>query len=119
MKNLRKDCAGNNPHTEYAVYIFQNPSQDSDAHNCVWEKKHTTTNKKGALRRAGALHRSNQYRRVEVKRRYFDPANDTHLQSTLKVYDDIESLEKSRIMMAFSGLLALALLSAAMFYFLI
>lgn len=69
---------------EYSVYIHHHPAAKK---NPDWEMVGATTNMKDAVKQAEELHASGEYRKVEVKQKYFDPKNNRQIDMVLKVLE--------------------------------
>lgn len=74
------------PTTEYSVYIFHDHSKREEC-PADWEKNVTTKNKKRALARARWLYASNDYQKVEIKKKLHDPKAGLAIDQTFKIYE--------------------------------
>lgn len=80
------------PPDEYSVYIFHRPfHNDNRADPCPkWERRHTTRTAEAAYRKAEKLFRTNEYDRVEIKKKFFDRRAKRRFDKTLKIYRETE-----------------------------
>ena len=111
MPQNQQEIRANAPN--YEIYIFHPSSSGAQP----WERKHTTQNPRMAMRRAAILHESRAYRRVEVRKKYFDVRKDRHIDARVKVYGDQPEKLRRRLLrffklylgaLAFYGLASLA-----------
>lgn len=81
------------PPDEYSVYIFRRPFyNDNRADACPsWERRHTTRTAEAAYRKAERLFRTNEYDRVEIKKKFFDRRAKRRFDKTLKIYRETEN----------------------------
>lgn len=77
------------PIPEYSVYIFHEPVHINDNH-ITWEKRHTTSSIQSAYSAARDLYNSRSYRRVEIKKNFFDRNLGKKICKTLEIYDKNE-----------------------------
>lgn len=69
---------------EYGVYVFLKPACRDVRPG--WERKHTTPCVKRAFARARALHRSNQYQKIEIRKKYFDSRADRQRDQIVRIF---------------------------------
>ena len=70
---------------EYSVYIYHRPENQHEGQN-DWEMRSTTLDLNAAINEAVSLHESEGYRKVEIKKRLFDPETSTVSDQVLKVF---------------------------------
>lgn len=92
---LRKIDALSSAAPEYSVYVFHRHAAEKESAN-DWEKKRVTTNALRAYKVAEKLRASGQYRKIEVKRKYFDSRNNKPREMTVRLYQG-EKKKHSRI----------------------
>lgn len=97
--------------TEYKVYIYKHPSEHNP-HD--WEHKATTSTMRNAVKRAKVLHRSQKYRRVEIKKRHISAQTQKRADKIVKIYGP----DCNRIYFYHALALGLIALSAGVFFFL-
>ena len=104
-------------HIKYHVYIHHHPENIRDIFK-KWERKGETVNMSRALKKAKALHRRNQYERIEIKKRVFNNKTNKTRDFTLKTYgkakkknhkDLITILAMIALLITVSGLLIFAI----------
>ncbi|MBL4803649.1 MAG: hypothetical protein JKY71_02195 [Alphaproteobacteria bacterium] len=70
---------------EYSVYIYHRPENQHEGQN-DWEMRSTTYDLNAAINEAVSLHESEGYRKVEIKKRLFDPETSAVKDQVLKVF---------------------------------
>lgn len=70
----------------YDVYIYHHAANTNDEVQ-DWERRATTKNPRRAILKAKSLHRSQSYKKVEVKKRAIDKKNNCVCTATLKTYE--------------------------------
>lgn len=70
---------------EYSIYIYHRPENQHEGQN-DWEMRTMTLDLNEAMDEAESLHRSQGYRKIEVKQRIIDPKTALVHDYTLKVF---------------------------------
>ena len=70
----------------YSIYTFAHENCSSDG-VCGWTKHSSVLDLNGAMDEADNLFSSGKYRKVEVKKKYFDRKKDRNIDVTLKVFE--------------------------------
>lgn len=78
------------PHIEYNVYSYSN---DDSPRSC-WQKCGTSEEPLSAISQAETLFRSGQYKKVEVKQRYYDRRTQQNIDETWRVFEKSRPLKK-------------------------
>ena len=101
--------------SEYAVYTFGIPEQDN-VHSRMWEKKASHAAVDAAVRQAEDLFRTGQYRKIEIKQKYFDRRRNRNVDLTLKTLGQKEN-RRLRTAVAVALAMASGALAFAVTYF--
>jgi hypothetical protein len=81
---------------QYLIYTFDFPSEGQRAQS-RWHRYAALADEELALAQAQILSDTNKYRRVEVKKKYFDSRRGRAIDLTLRVYE--QGLERKRATM--------------------
>ena len=81
-----------NAQPEYSVYIYHHPENQLEGWN-DWEMRKVTSDLSEALDEAKLLFESDEFEKVEVKRKSFDAHNGSVKDMTLKVYEHCKTAE--------------------------
>lgn len=84
MASLQAQAA-NSAAIEYCVYVYLDSRQAKS--KSPWEMKGVTNNMDKAMADAENYHNSRQYKKVEVKKKYFDEKNARTIDMTLKTFE--------------------------------
>ncbi|MFK7839411.1 MAG: hypothetical protein AB8B83_03695 [Bdellovibrionales bacterium] len=95
--------------TEYSIYVYLYPEDIENGHS-DWEMKSVTTDVNDALHEAQSLFNSSHYKKVEVKRKYFDPKYNRLIDATFKVFQKHKRQSRRAKVLALLGLSSLACL---------
>lgn len=70
--------------TQYSVYIYH----DNQYGKCLpkWQRVSATHNIKRAIKHAKLLHRTNQYKKIEIKKRFFCKHENKFIGKTMRIY---------------------------------
>lgn len=110
----RQTAAGN---AEYAVYTFGGHGQERRPLG-LWEKKATHPVIATALKQAEELYKTEQYHKVEIKQKYFDPRCNRNIDRTLRTLGQKNSQGvRAAAVVAFASVCGLA--AFAVTYFLL
>jgi hypothetical protein len=71
---------------EYSVYIHHHPGEGSEDAG-GWERKSKTFQMRQALQEARILHHSKDYRKVEVRKTFFNARHRQAIDVSLKIYE--------------------------------
>ncbi|MCM2343157.1 MAG: hypothetical protein NDJ24_01190 [Alphaproteobacteria bacterium] len=95
---------------EYNIYSFSN---DDNPRAC-WQKCGSVSQPQSAIIHAQALFKSGQYKKVEIKQRYFDPQAQRNIDETWHVLEKNKRLSMpSSWTLMISGLMAILAFSLA------
>ncbi len=72
---------------QYLIYTFDFPHDGHRAQNSRWHRYAALADEELALAQAQILSDTNKYRRVEVKKKYFDERRGRAIDTTLCVYE--------------------------------
>ena len=72
---------------QYSIYIHYDSSLQMENRK-GWEKTLTTSSIDEALDKAKILYDSGKYKKIEVKKKVFDPKNQRPIDFTLKIFED-------------------------------
>lgn len=75
------------PEAEYSVYVYRY-ADDIEEGRTDWEMKVMTQDLSHAMEQAQVMHDSRDYKKIEVKKRYFDHKYQCVLDVTYKVLQD-------------------------------
>lgn len=78
---------------QYLIYTFEFPS-DGQRTQSAWHRYASLADEELALAQAQILSDTNKYRRIEVKKKYFDSRRGRAIDTTLRVYE--QGLERRR-----------------------
>lgn len=81
---------------QYLIYTFDFPGESHRTHS-PWHRYATLADEELALAQAQILSDTNKYRRVEVKKKYFDTRKGRPIDMTLRVYE--QGVERRRATM--------------------
>ena len=70
---------------EYTIYTFDDHQNKTRKAN--WQKHSTSTDMHKAVQEAQGLFDTNQFCKVEVKKKYFDPKNERTVDMSIKVLE--------------------------------
>ncbi len=73
--------------SRYSVYVYHHP-ESLEAGKADWEQKAIYGNVQQALRYAQRLHQSHHYKKIEIKKRVFEPKYDCYIDKTMRVLSD-------------------------------
>lgn len=76
--------AANEQSIEYSIYVHHLPKAKKDK---AFELLETTTNMDEAMKKADELYASGEFKKVEVKQKYFDPKNNREIDMVLKTLE--------------------------------
>lgn len=113
MKQSSSASAGI-PETEYSIYVYHYP-EDIEGGHSDWEKVAVTDCIQEAANKAQALYDSRTFKKVEIKKKYFDAKYQRVVDATYKVLQDKKRVSRRSGVMAlfgfscFSGLTVIAL----------
>lgn len=87
MPNLRRktDISDRIQDREYTVYTYRRLASEQGTGQ-GWERRHITTDRLAAYRRAKELYESAEFRKVEIKQKFFDPRRARPKDRTLKIF---------------------------------
>ncbi|MFN3826090.1 MAG: hypothetical protein ACK4NR_00520 [Micavibrio sp.] len=77
-------------HIEYNVYSYSN----DDSPRACWQKCGTSDEAQSAISQAKDLFRSGQYKKVEVKQRYYDNRTRQNIDETWRVFERASPFKK-------------------------
>ena len=101
MKQLSSASAGI-PDTEYSIYVYHYPEDIED--RCTdWEKIAVTGCVQEAANKAQTLFDSHDFRKVEIKKKYFDTKYRRVIDATYKVLQDKKRVSRRSGIMALFG----------------
>jgi len=72
---------------QYLIYTFDFPKAGQRAQS-VWHRYAALADEELALAQAQILSDTQKYRRIEVKKKYYDPAKGRAIDTTLRIYGD-------------------------------
>lgn len=72
---------------QYLIYTFDFPKVGQRAQS-AWSRYAALADEELALAQAQILSDTHKYRRIEVKKKYFDPAKGRAIDTTLRVYEN-------------------------------
>ena len=87
--------------TEFSIYVYHYP-EDIEARHTDWEKVAVTNCIQEAVNKAQSLYDSREFKKVEIKKKYFDPKYQRVIDATYKVLQDRKKRVSRR-----SGIMAL------------
>ena len=84
LKFLTQPIENTKQATQYSVYIYH----DNQYGKCLpkWQRVSATHNIKRAIKHAKLLHQKNQYKKIEVKKRFFCKHEKKFIGKTVRVY---------------------------------
>lgn len=100
--------AANDP--EYSIYVYHHAESRKDGQN-DWEKKRTTTDFARALDEARKLGVTGEYKKIELKKKYYDSRADCNLETTLQSFG-VKPEKRGAILVTLGVICALALCAA-------
>lgn len=100
--------------TEYSVYTILKVNGSND-NMPRWEKKHTTTDLHKALARAKVYHRSNNYARVEVKKKICNEQDMCQVIEAYRIFENSAQADAERRCLIVATVLAVSLAAAFTF----
>lgn len=80
---------------EYLIYTFDHPSGEKNRQS-PWHRYAALADEELALAQAQILNDTNKYRRIEVKKKYYDARQGRPVDLTLRVYES--GVERRRAM---------------------
>ncbi len=113
MKQSSSASAGI-PETEFSIYVYHYPEDIEDGHT-DWEKVAVTDCIQEAANKAQSLYDSRDFKKVEIKKKYFDLKYQRVVDATYKVLQDKKRVSRRSGVMAlfgfscFAGLTVIAL----------
>lgn len=90
-------------HIEYNIYSYSN---DDSPRSC-WQKCGSADQADSATIHAESLFNSGQFKKVEVKQRYFDLKTQRNVDETWRVFEQNKRISPSRWIMGFAFVSAL------------
>jgi len=91
------------PETEYSVYVYLYP-EDIESGYTDWEMRAVTGSIDDAVQQAQALFDTRDFKKVEVKKKYFDIKYSRVVDATFKVFQDKRRASRRSSVMALLGL---------------
>ncbi len=92
---------------EYLIYTFEFP-QDGQRGHSPWHRYAALADEDLALAQAQILSDTNKYRRIEVKKKYFDTKHGRAIDTTLRVYESGIERTKANLIGFLLGIAAIA-----------
>lgn len=89
--------------TEYSVYVYHYADDIEDGYT-DWEMKSATYDEKDAMDQAQSLYNSREFKKVEVKKKYFDEKFGRMIDATYKVFQHKRRASRRSSVMALLGL---------------
>ena len=102
------------PETEFSIYVYHYPEDIEDKHT-DWEMMAVTTCIQEAVNTAQSLYDTNDFKKVEIKKKYFDAKYQRVIDATYKVFQKKRRVSRRSRVMAlfgvscFAGLTVIAL----------
>lgn len=90
-------------HIEYNIYSYSN----DDSPRACWQKCGSADKAESAIIHAERLFRSGQFKKVEVKQKYFDSKARRNVDQTWKVFERRKAIRLSSKSVAFAGISAI------------
>ena len=72
---------------EYSIYVYHYPEDIEDGHT-DWERKAVTHCIQDAINQGQILFDSKSFKKVEIKKKYYDARYDRVIDATYKVFQD-------------------------------
>ena len=91
------------PEIEFSVYVYHYP-EDIEPRHTDWEKVAVTTCIQEAVNQAQALFDTKEYKKVEIKKKYFDQRYSRVIDATYKVFQNKKRASHRSGIMALFGL---------------
>ena len=91
------------PETEYSVYVYFY-AQDIENGHTDWEMKAMTSSADEAIDKAQELFNTRNFKKVEIKKKYFDTRYGRVVDSIYKVFQDKKRTSRRASVMALLGL---------------
>lgn len=95
---------------QYLIYTFDFPGEGQRAQS-RWHRYAALADEELALAQAQILSDTQKYRRIEVKKKYFDQRRGCAIDTTLRVYEDGVAPARGKALWAGIALLSLAALA--------
>jgi len=96
-------ASGGSAAAEYSVYVYLYP-QDIENGHTDWEMKMTTDCIQDAVNQAQTFHDSHSYKKVEIKKKYFDAKYERIIDATYKIFQEKKRVSRSARVLALLGL---------------
>lgn len=95
---------------QYLIYTFDFPREGQRAQS-RWHRYAALADEELALAQAQILSDTQKYRRIEVKKKYFDPARGRAIDTTLRIYENgARAMARRWALIASAGLCAVGLI---------
>jgi len=91
------------PDTEYSVYVYHYPNDIEDGHT-DWEMVLACDCVQAAINQAQSLHDSDNFKKIEVKKKHFHPRYNRIVDETYKVFQNKKRPSRRSSVMALLGL---------------
>jgi len=91
------------PETEYSVYVYHYADDIEDGYT-DWEMKAATLDVQEAVDQAQSLYNTREFKKVEVKKKYFDAKFGRVIDATHKVFQNKRRASRRSSVMALLGL---------------
>lgn len=87
---------------EFSVYVYHYPEDIEDKHT-DWEKMAVTGDLADATDKAEILYNSREFKKVEIKKKYYDARYQRIMDKTHKVFQDKKRMSRRSGIMALFG----------------
>lgn len=113
FSSMAPSVASSAASAQYLIYTFDFPKAGQRAQS-AWSRYAALADEELALAQAQILSDTQKYRRIEVKKKYFDPLKGRAIDTTLRVYEDGKAERRLSGRTVMLGVVVLALAALAM-----
>ncbi|MFP4313050.1 MAG: hypothetical protein ACLFR0_01875 [Alphaproteobacteria bacterium] len=98
---------------EYSIYVYHDPKKKPEK---PWEMKGVTPDMNVAMKKAEELNDSREFKKVEVKKKFYDEKNARTIDMTLKTFEGEKKKEMGAVTLLAIGLVLCAASFAAAYF---